>query len=92
VPFTALASRMRTKWEVELPAAFRRSVRVDILAALRYNFPAEPVLFESNTENDRGYEAVERFCRNSEVHLGQTWAPAPSHGFRQLWAGQFKWL
>jgi hypothetical protein len=66
-----LASYLRTNLVIDEPERyFKRSVRVDILEALSYNFPEEVALFPSQIHDDSGYERAERFC---ESHLGVTW-------------------
>jgi len=58
----ALAGQMRTDLIFEVPRAFRRSVRLDIMAALGYNFPALTFLYENSIRNDQDYARVEQFC------------------------------
>ncbi len=66
-----LASALRTSLVIDKPQAyFRRSVRLDILEALSYNFPDEPALFTTQIHDDSGYEKAEQFCTE---RLGVTW-------------------
>lgn len=58
----ALADAMRTDLVIEMPRVSRRSVRLDVLAALCYNFPDQQVLYESQLFDDSGYEQAEEFC------------------------------
>lgn len=73
-----LASGLRSDLVIDEPQRyFKRSVRVDILAALSYNFPEEMALFETQIHDDSGYERAERFC---ETRLGVTWnQPRPPY-------------
>jgi HEAT repeat protein len=71
----ALASQMRTDLVVEMPRVSRRSVRLDILAALSYNFPDKPFLWDNAILDDSGYARVEQFC---EETFGTKWqTPRP---------------
>jgi HEAT repeat protein len=71
----ALASQMRTGLVVEMPRVLRRSVRLDIMAALSYNFPDKPFLWDNAILNDSGYARVEKFCEDT---FGTKWqAPRP---------------
>jgi len=74
----ALASALRSDLTIDRPDLyFKRSVRVDILEALSYNFPGEPALYESQINDDSGYERAERFC---ETRLGVSWKqPRPPY-------------
>lgn len=72
---STLAQAMRTELVIELPQVMRRSVRLDVLAALSYNFPEEQILFESQILTDDNYEQAEKFC---EQHFGTKWdSPRP---------------
>lgn len=66
----ALAGAMRTDLVIEMPRVSRRSVRLDVLAALSYNFPDQEVLYESQLFDDSGYEQAEAFC---EQRFGTKW-------------------
>jgi hypothetical protein len=61
----ALASQMRTNLVVEMPMVSRRSVRLDIMAALSYNFPDKPFLWDNSILDDSGYARVEQFCEKT---------------------------
>lgn len=65
-----LAAGLRTDLVIDRVMAFKRSVRLDILAALSYNFPEEPVLYETQINDDTGYERAEQFCQK---RLGVKW-------------------
>jgi len=58
----ALAGQMRTDAFFEVPMSFRRSVRLDIMAALSYNFPDLVLLYENSVRTDADYARVEQFC------------------------------
>lgn len=70
----ALGAALRTPL-VEASLSDRRSVRLDVLSALRLTFPDEPALFGHLIRDDAGYEAAERFV---ERRLGVRFtAPRP---------------
>jgi hypothetical protein len=72
----ALASEMRTDLVVEMPMVMRRSVRVDIVAALSFAFPDKPFLWDNAVSDDEGYARIEAFC---EQTFGVRWAkPRPA--------------
>lgn len=73
-----LAGGLRTDLVIDKPQSyFKRSVRIDILEALSYNFPEQLALFRSQIEDDSGYERAEQFCAN---RLGVTWnRPRPPY-------------
>ncbi|OGS19038.1 MAG: hypothetical protein A2219_08235 [Elusimicrobia bacterium RIFOXYA2_FULL_50_26] len=58
----ALADALRTDLVIEMPHVSRRSVRLDVLAALCYNFPDQQALYERQLQDDSGYERAEAFC------------------------------
>ena len=39
-----------------------KSVRLNVLEALLYNFPDQPVLYPNNINSEADYTAAERFC------------------------------
>jgi hypothetical protein len=65
-----LADAMRTDLVIEMPRVSRRSVRLDVLAALCHNFPDQQVLYESQLFDDSGYEQAEAFCQQ---RFGTKW-------------------
>ena len=71
----ALASQMRTNLVVEMPRVLRRSVRLDIMAALSYNFPDKTFLYDNAVTNDSGYARVEQFCEKTFDTKWQTPRP-----------------
>jgi hypothetical protein len=71
----ALASELRTPLIFERPTVFRRSVRLDVIQALSYDFPDQPVFWEENVGSDEDYASAEQFCAE---RLGAKWdAPRP---------------
>lgn len=66
----ALAGQMRTDLVTEVPMAFRRSVRLDIMAGLSYNFPDLVFLYENSVRTDANYARIEQFC---EERFGIRW-------------------
>jgi hypothetical protein len=72
-----LASEFRTDLVIDQVGIARKSVRLDILAAVRYNLPEETVLYENRINNDNGYAQVERFF---EQRFGVSWSkPRPPY-------------
>jgi hypothetical protein len=70
----AIAERLRTPLTIEVPGAFEKSVRLNVLEALLYNFPDQPVLYPNNIITEEDYTAAERFCTNT---LGVTYTSPP---------------
>ncbi len=71
----ALAAELRTDLVIEIPGALRRSVRLDIIAALCRAFPDQTMLQDNAIVDDGGYARVEKFC---EEKFGTTWTrPRP---------------
>ncbi len=71
----ALADQVRTSLVFDIPHAVMRSSRLDVIAALSFNFPTEPALFVNRITSEQAYEAVERFC---ERQFGTVWTkPRP---------------
>jgi hypothetical protein len=71
----ALADQVRTSLIFEIPNAVRRSSRLDVIAALSFNFPEEPALFPNSITSEHSYDAVERFCQQQ---FGTRWSkPRP---------------
>ena len=58
----AVAGYLRTPVTIVVPHAFEKSVRLDVLDALVYHFPYEPVLNSNRILDDSSYEAAEEFC------------------------------
>lgn len=59
---TAVASELRTPLVIEMKMVMQRSVRLDLIAALSYNYPDKPFLFDNAILDDSGYERVEQFA------------------------------
>lgn len=66
----ALASQVRSDLVIEMPRVSLRSVRLDIIAALSYNFPDLVFLWDNAITDDSGYVRVEEFC---EKTFGTKW-------------------
>lgn len=72
---SALASELRTDLVDEMPGVMRRSVRLDILAALHRSFPEEKILWDNAISSDEDYARAEAFC---EATFGTKWkTPRP---------------
>lgn len=73
----ALASEMRTDLVYEMPNVMRRSVRLDILAALSKSYPDKTFLWDNALSSDEDYARVEAFC---EATFGTKWkTPRPPY-------------
>jgi len=70
----AIAERLRTPLTIHIPGAFEKSVRLNVLDALLYNFPDQPVLYPNNINTEADYTAAERFCTQT---LGVTYKTPP---------------
>lgn len=70
----AIAERLRTPLTIHIPGAFEKSVRLNVLEALLYNFPDQPVLYPNNIIHEADYTAAERFCTQT---LGETYKTPP---------------
>lgn len=64
-----IAENLRSPWTIDIsghmPGRSVKSVRLNILDALLYNFPDRPELYPNNIHNDEGYRAAERFCTDT---------------------------
>lgn len=69
-----IAEHLRTPLTILLPGAFEKSVRLNVLEALLYNFPDQPVLYPNNIINEANYTAAEQFCIKT---LEATYAKPP---------------
>jgi hypothetical protein len=58
----AIAERLRTPLTIHMVGAFERSVRLNVLEALLYNYPDQPVFSPNNINDEADYTAAERFC------------------------------
>jgi hypothetical protein len=61
----ALAQGMRSDLVDEMPQVMRRSVRVDIVAALHSMHPELPILWDSAVRSDADYARIEQFCEQT---------------------------
>lgn len=82
----AIANRLRTPLIFEIPDAYQKSVRLDVLEALLYNYPEQPVLYPNNIISEEDYTAAENFCKqtfgvkyNSPPPPFMTYFAFPSH-------------
>jgi len=76
-----LGELLRTPLTIEIaghmPGKSIKSARLDVLDALLYNFPDQPVLYPNNINRDEDYRAAERFCTET---LGVRYlAPPPPY-------------
>jgi len=71
-----VAEQLRTPLTIDRPGSFEKSVRLDVLEALLYNFPDQAILYPNNINSDEGYAAAEHFCT---ITFGVTYrTPRPS--------------
>ncbi|MCU0577733.1 MAG: hypothetical protein MUD15_13075 [Desulfobacterota bacterium] len=70
----ALAGLLRSPLVIHVPGLFDKSVRLNVLDALSYNFPDQPVLYANNIITEEDYTAAERFCTSA---LGVTYTTPP---------------
>lgn len=71
----AIAERLRTHLTIDVPGAYEKSVRLNVLEALLYNYPDQTVLYPNNIIKEADYTAAEQFCTKT---LGVTYTtPAP---------------
>jgi len=57
-----IAEYMRTPLIIHKVGAYKKSVRLNIMDALRYNFPDQLVLYRNRVYDMADYTAVEEFC------------------------------
>lgn len=61
-----IAEQLRSPLTIDIPGHMPgrsvKSVRLNVLDALLYNFPDQPVLYPNNINRDEDYRAAERFC------------------------------
>ncbi len=58
----AISDYMRTPLIIDKVGAYKKSVRLNIMDALRYHFPDQPILYADNVHGMEDYKAVEGFC------------------------------
>lgn len=73
-----IAEKLRSPWTIDIPGHMPgrsvKSVRLNVLDALLYNFPDQPELYPNNINRDDDYRAAERFCTE---RLGVVYRDAP---------------
>lgn len=72
-----LGELLRTPLSIEIPGSMPggvKSVRLNVLDALLYNFPEQPALYPNNINQDADYRTAERFCTSA---LGVTYKDPP---------------
>ncbi len=78
-----IAERLRSPLTIEIsghmPGKSEKSVRLNVLDALLYNFPDQPVLYPNNINRDEDYRAAERFCTDT---LGVVYKDPPPPFFK----------
>jgi len=57
-----IAEHLRTPLTIDIPGAYEKSVRLNVLEALLYNFPDQSVLYPNNIITENNYMAAEAFC------------------------------
>lgn len=57
-----VASYLRTPLKISREGSFERTVRMDALEALAYNFPDQSFLYPNNINAPEDYTAAEQFC------------------------------
>lgn len=70
----AVASHLRTPLTIVVPNQYEKSVRLNVLESLLYNFPDKPQLYPNNIFTDADYRAAERFCTET---FGVTYTSPP---------------
>jgi hypothetical protein len=58
----AIAGYLRTPLTFLIPGAMEKSLRLNVLEALQYNYPDQPVLYPNNIHSAAEYTAAEKFC------------------------------
>ena len=57
-----IARCLRTPLIIDRTGIYKKSVRLDVLEALRYNFPDRLILYPNNINTEADYTAAENFC------------------------------
>lgn len=74
----AIGEQLRSPLTIEIsghmPGKSEKSVRLNVLDGLLYNFPDQPVLYPNNINRDEDYRNAERFCIE---RLGVTYKTPP---------------
>lgn len=78
-----IAEHLRTSLMIDIPGhgpgRSMQSARLNVLDALVYNYPDQPVLYPNNINQDGDYRNAERFCTES---LGVTYKDPPPPYFK----------
>jgi hypothetical protein len=69
-----IAAHLRTARTITVPNMYEKSVRLNVLEALLYNFPDQPQLYPNSILTDEDYRRAERFCTET---LGVTYTSPP---------------
>ena len=73
-----IGEKLRSPLTIEvsghMPGKSEKSVRLNVLDGLLYNFPDQPVLYPNNINRDEDYRAAERFCMDN---LGVVYTEPP---------------
>lgn len=77
----AIAERMRTHLTIDVPGAYEKSVRLNVLEALLYNYPDQTVLYPNNIIKESDYTAAEHFCTRT-LGVMYTTPPPPFLTYR----------
>jgi len=77
----AIASRLRTPLIFTVQGAYEKSVRLNVLEALLYNFPDQPVLYPNNIISESDYTKAELFC-TKKLGISYTTPPPPFMTYR----------
>jgi hypothetical protein len=77
----AIAGRLRTHLTIDVPGAYEKSLRLNVLDALLYNFPDQTVLYPNNIIKESDYTAAEHFCTKT-LGVVYTTPPPPFMTYR----------
>jgi hypothetical protein len=77
----AIAERLRTHLTILVPGAYEKSLRLNVLDALLYNFPDQTVLYPNNIIKESDYTAAEQFCTKT-LGVIYTTPPPPFMTYR----------
>lgn len=58
----AIAGYLRTPLIEDVKGAYRKTMRLNVLEALRYNFPDQSIFYPNNVISDNDYAAAEQYC------------------------------
>lgn len=77
----AIAERLRTPLTISIPHAYEKSLRLNVLEALLYNYPDQPELYPNNIITEADYTAAEQFCTKT-LGVQYTQPPPPFLTYR----------